>query len=172
MKHEIGVVLWALWRDSNPSCLVQNFWESRALLNRSFCVLEKTPFLLGNSSILSKPWSDSSIPSVDMFTSTLWSCLQILSPFGRVLIAKSSRFPKNAGWKNVSGLEQSFSQHRLNRRFENTHIGSTGEWICHLLGFLGFSLVAPVCSLSGASVQPVISFHCLVVCCFECCTGI
>ena len=34
-------------------------------------VLEKTPFLLRNSSIPLKPWSDSSIPSVDMFTSPL-----------------------------------------------------------------------------------------------------
>jgi len=34
-------------------------------------VLEKTPFLLGNSSIPPKSWSDSSIPSVDMFTSPL-----------------------------------------------------------------------------------------------------
>ena len=93
------MVLWAPWSDSNPSCLVQNLWESRVFLNRSFCVLEKTPILLGNYSILPKPWSDSSIPSVDMFTSTLWSCLQILSLFGRVLIAKSSSFPKNAGWK-------------------------------------------------------------------------
>ena len=150
------MVLWAPWSDSNPSCLVQNLWESRAFLNRSFCVLEKTPFLLGNSSILPKPWSYSSIPSVDMFTSTLWSCLQILSLFGRVLIAKSSSFPKNAGWKNVSGLEQSFSQHRLNRHFENTQVGSTGEWFCHVLGVLGFSVVAPVHQTLHASDQPVL----------------
>ena len=36
-----------------------------------FHVLEKTSFLLGNSSIPPKSWSDSSIPSVDMFTGPL-----------------------------------------------------------------------------------------------------
>jgi len=57
-----------LCSDSKPSSLVQYPPESRVLPNRSCCVLEKTPILLGISSIPSKPWSDSSIPSMDMFT--------------------------------------------------------------------------------------------------------
>ena len=99
LMHEIVMVLWGLWSDSNPSCLVQNLWESRAFLNRSFCVLEKTPILLWISSISPKPWSNSSIPSVDVFTSPLWSCLQNLVRFGLDLAPRSSSFPKNTVWK-------------------------------------------------------------------------
>jgi len=88
-----------LWGDSNPSSLVLKPPESRVHSNRSFCVLEKTPFLLGNSSIPPKLWSDSSIPSVNMFTSPLWSWLQNLSSFGLDLIFQSSKIPKVAGWK-------------------------------------------------------------------------
>ena len=128
MKYENGVVPWALWRDSNPSCLVQNFWESRALLNRSFCVLEKTPFLLTNSSIPLKSWSDSSIPSVDMFTRSLWSCLQILSSFRLDLILQSPSFSKGRGLKNL--FLRSDRIHPITGwtdMFKHMHVGSTGE---------------------------------------------
>ena len=56
------------WGASNPSSLVLNSPESRVPSIGDFCVLEKTPFLLGNSSIPPKPWSDSSIPLVGIFT--------------------------------------------------------------------------------------------------------
>ena len=88
-----------LWSDSNPPSLVLNPTESRVFSNRSFSRSRKTPFLLGNSSIPPKPWSDSSILLVGMFTWSLWSCLQNLSPFVLVLILQSSKFPKFAGWK-------------------------------------------------------------------------
>ena len=42
-----------------------------------------------------KPWSDSSIPLVGMFTRSLWSCLQNLVRFGLVLILQSSSLGSN-----------------------------------------------------------------------------
>jgi len=102
-----------LWSDSNPLSLVLNPTESRVFSNRSFSRSRKTPFLLGNSSIPPKPWSDSSILLVGMFTRSLWSCLQNLVRFWLDLILQSPSFPKNAGWKIVSGHGQSFSCHRL-----------------------------------------------------------
>ena len=88
-----------LWSDPNPFSQVLKPSESRVPLDRSFWVLEKTPILVGISSIPPKPWSDSLIPYVDMFTSPLWSSLQNLSSFGLDLILQSSKFPKVAGWK-------------------------------------------------------------------------
>ena len=78
------------WGASNPSSLVLKSPESRAPSIGDFRVLEKTPFLLGISSIPPFSWSDSSIPSVDMFTRSLWSCLQNLVGFGPRLIIRSS----------------------------------------------------------------------------------
>jgi len=75
---------------SNPSSLVLKSLESRAPSIGDFRVLEKTPFLLGISSIPLFSWSDSLIPSVDMFTRSLWSCLQNLMGFGPRLIIRSS----------------------------------------------------------------------------------
>ena len=97
-----------LCSDSKPSSLVLYPPESRVHLNQSYCVLEKTPILLGISSIPPKPWSDSSIPSVDIFTSPLWSWLRILVRFGLDLILRSSSFWARCGLKSVSGLGQSF----------------------------------------------------------------
>ena len=88
-----------LWSGSNPSSLVPKPPGSRVYSNWRFCVIEKTPFLLGNSSIPPKPWSDSSISSVDMFTSPLWSCLQKLVRFGLDLALRSSSYSRTAGWK-------------------------------------------------------------------------
>ena len=88
-----------LCSDSKPSSIVLNPLESRVTTNQSFCVLEKTPILLQILSISPKPWSNSSIPSVDVFTSPLWSCLRNLVIFGLDLVTRSSSFRKNAGWK-------------------------------------------------------------------------
>ena len=114
--HEIVMVLWALCSESEPSCLVHIIQDSRAPSNRSswaFHVFEKTPFLLTKPAIPPKPWSDSSIPFVDVFTSPLWSCLPRLISFGLDLIVRSSNFSQVAGWKTP--LDSAFRQHRLNR---------------------------------------------------------
>ena len=84
---------------SKPSSLVLYPPESRVSPNRSCCILEKTLILLGISSIPPKPWSNSSIPSVDVFTRPLWPCLQILVRFGLDLATRSLSSWKNAGWK-------------------------------------------------------------------------
>ena len=88
-----------LWSSSNSSSLEPNPPKPRVSTNQSSCILEKIPILLGISLIPSKPWSNSSIPSVDVFTSPLWPCLQILVRFGLDLVTRSSSFRKNAGWK-------------------------------------------------------------------------
>ena len=80
------------WGASNPSSLVLKSPESRAPSIGDFRVLEKTPFLLGISSIPLFSWSDSLIPSVDMFTRSLWSCLQNLVGVEPHLIIRSSIF--------------------------------------------------------------------------------
>jgi len=126
----------------------------------SFYKTPKTPFLLGISSIPHKPWSNSSIPSVDVFTSPLWSCLQNLVRFGLDLATQSSSFQKNAGWKNrfwaraeffLSPDEPTFWKYprRINQwvgfscvrvlllsrctdEFFLSPIGLTGEWFCVL----------------------------------------
>jgi len=88
-----------LCNDSKSSSLVLNPPESRVTTNRSFCVLEKTPILLRISSTSPKLWSNSSIPSVDVFTSLLWSCLWNLVRFGLDLATRSSSFRENTDWK-------------------------------------------------------------------------
>ena len=56
------------WGAHNLSSLVANPQESRVTWNRSLSVLKKTPILLRISSIPPKPWSESSILLVDLFT--------------------------------------------------------------------------------------------------------
>ena len=116
-----------LWNYYNPPSLVLNSMESRVFSNRSFSRSRKTPFLLGNSSIPPKPWSDSSILLVGMFTRSLWSCLQILSPFGLVLILQSSSFPKVAGCKTPVLLGLGFSLSPVEPTLEIKIVGSTSD---------------------------------------------
>ena len=99
MKHEIIVLLWALWGDSIALYLVPNAYDSWALSIRSFCVLEKTPLLLRFSSIPLNPWGPSLKYFGDVFLKSSSSSPQNLSSFGLELIVQSSRFPKVAGWK-------------------------------------------------------------------------
>ena len=110
--HEIMVVLRALlwWIHALlPSAKPLGFTSSLGSKFLSISRFEKTPFLLGFSSIPLKPWSESSIPLVGRFTRSLWSCLQILVSFGLVLGLQLTRFPKNTGWKNSALLGQDFS---------------------------------------------------------------
>ena len=102
-----------LWSDSNPSSLVLKPAESRVPLIRSFWVLEKTPFLLGNSSIPPKPWSDLLILSVDMFT----------SPF----VIMHTNFGEIWTWFGLSIVE--FFK---NRGQENSFLGA--DWVLPITG--------------------------------------
>ena len=95
--------------DSNSSSLGLKLTESRVPSIRSFCVLDKTLFFLTKPAIHPKPWSDSSIPSVDVFTSPLLSCLQNLVRFGLDLIPRTSSFCQDAGCKIRSGHVLNFS---------------------------------------------------------------
>jgi hypothetical protein len=60
------------------------------------------------------------------------------------LIVQSSNFSQVAGWKNSALLEQNFSLSPVEPTLALLCVGSTGEWFCRLLGFLGFLLVAQV----------------------------
>jgi len=73
-------------------------------------------------------------------------CLQILVSFGLVLGLQSTRFPKNTGWKNSALLGHDFSLLPVEPTLAFLSVGSTGEWFCHLLGFLGF-----FCGCTGVS---------------------
>jgi hypothetical protein len=128
--HEIVMVLWALCSESEPSCLVHIIQDSRAPSNRSswaFHVFEKTPFLLTKPAIPPKPWSDSSIPFVDVFTSPLWSCLQNLVRFGLDLIPRTLSFGSSREENRVSGLRLNFYLTPIKPTLEFEVVGSTGE---------------------------------------------
>ena len=56
----------------------------------------------------------------------------------------------------VSGLGQDFSLSPVEPTLTFFCIGSTGELSFHVLGFLGFSVVAPVHQTLHASDQPVL----------------
>jgi len=86
--------------------------------------------------------------------------------FGLDLIVQSSSFSKIAGWKNPVLLWQDFSLSSVEPTFALFCVGSTGEWFFHVLGFLGFSVVAPVHQTLHASVQPVSAFL-LLLCPFN-----
>ena len=87
-----------------PSAKLLGFTSSLGSTFLSVSRYEKTPFLLGNSSIPPKPWSDLSIPLVGMFTRSLWSCLQILVGFGLVLILESSSLDRATSKAEFSAL--------------------------------------------------------------------
>ena len=60
------------------------------------------------------------------------------------LIFQSSSFGSSREENRVSGLGQDFSLSPVEPTLTFFCIGSTGEWSFHVLGFLGFSVVAPV----------------------------
>ena len=117
-----------------PSAKLLGFTSSLGSTFLSVLCSEKTPFLLGNSSIPPKPWSDSSIPLVGMFTRSLWSCLQNLVRFGFVLILQLSSLVSNREQKQSFCVGLNFSYHQLNRRcqwFNRCSIGvfDLGFWL-------------------------------------------
>ena len=97
----------------------------------------------------------------DVFLKSSSSSPQNLSSFGLDLIVQSSSFSKFAGWKNPVLLGQDFSLSPVEQTITFFCVGSTGEWICHVLGFLGFSVVAPVHQTLHASDQPVLLLNLL-----------
>ena len=70
--------------------------------------------------------------------------------FGRDLITRLLNF---CGLENASGL--CFSTAPVEPTLEFKVVGSTGDYMVQLLGFSTSHLVAPVLSLSRASVHPV-----------------
>ena len=92
----------------------------------------------------------------DVFLKSSSSSPQDLSSFGLDLIVQSSSFSKIAGWKNPVLLGQDFSLSPVEPTLALFCVGSTGEWFFHVLGFLGFSVVAPVHQTLHASDQPVL----------------
>ena len=65
----VSWILETLWCDFNPLSLVLTPWKSRAPLDLSFGKISKTPFWLRSSLISLNPWSISSSPFGDVFTS-------------------------------------------------------------------------------------------------------
>ena len=61
----------------------------------------------------------------------------------------------------VSGLGQDFSLSPVEPTLTFFCVGSTDEWSFHVLGFLEFSVVAPVHQILHASDQPVILLNLL-----------
>ena len=91
----------------------------------------------------------------DVFLKSSSSSPQNLSSFGLDLILQSLRFPKVAGWKNRFWARTDFFLSPVKPTLVIWCVGSTGEYVFRTLGFSAFRLVAPVHSLSCASVQPV-----------------
>ena len=97
----------------------------------------------------------------DVLLKSSCSSSQNLSSFGLDLIVQSLSFSKFAGWKNPILLGQDFSLSPVEPTLTFFCVGSTGEWSFHVLGFLGFSVVAPVHQNLHASDQPVLPLYLL-----------
>ena len=97
----------------------------------------------------------------DVFLKSSSSSPQNLSSFGLDLIVQSSSFSKITGWENPVLLGQDFSLSPVEPTLTFFCVGSTGEWSFHVLGFLGFSVVAPVHQTLHASDQPVLLLNSL-----------
>ena len=91
----------------------------------------------------------------DMFLKSSSSSPQNLSSFGLDLIPQSSRFPKVAGWKNHFWARAKFFLSPVKPTLVICCIGSTGELVFRVLGFLAFLLGCTGVLVPRASVQPV-----------------